>query len=447
MKGNNREDSSFRDPAGYVFYSEGNVYRKINEEYLDNYNKLMDSGLFDELRDKDLIIKHKETSKSSKGKIIKLEELDFISYPYEWSFSQLRDAAILTLKIEKIANKYNMSLKDANAYNIQFKNQKPVFIDTVSFEDQKEEPWKAYKEFCRHFLAPLAIRKYTDRRLGKLMRCYINGVPLGLASKILPKKTYAYPNILAHIHIHSKINSGNKNRQNYRREMSQKMLSGFKSNLRSAIPDTREKKHGKHLDPKKSLDNTSYRKSLLKNFIQDLNVRESWIINLGNIEIEKIVSKTTRNQTVSITDEYCINECMYRNKDLDVLHIVQSLENPSPDNGWLNKERKSLFERGNPELGIALNLTDELAFSKGIPLEEQSKLFEKLFEKIVVEFVPKKESDIAKRLNKEIIAGFKQYNHSKFKKEFRKGFKIVKSANVGSSKREIYLMERKNSNQ
>ena len=83
-----------------------------------------------------------------------------------------------------------MSLKDASAYNIQFVRGKPTLIDTLSFEIYKEgEPWVAYRQFCQHFLAPLALMAYRDMRLGQLLRVYIDGVPLDLASKLLPVKT------------------------------------------------------------------------------------------------------------------------------------------------------------------------------------------------------------------------------------------------------------------
>ena len=82
-----------------------------------------------------------------------------------------------------------MSLKDASAYNIQFRGGRPVLIDTLSFERYREgEPWVAYRQFCQHFLAPLALMSHTDVRLSQLLRVYIDGIPLDLASRLLPVK-------------------------------------------------------------------------------------------------------------------------------------------------------------------------------------------------------------------------------------------------------------------
>ena len=100
--------------------------------------------------------------------IIKPERIPFISYPYEWSFSQLKDAARLTLQIQKFALEKGLSLKDCSAYNIQFFRGRPILIDTLSFERYREgEPWAAYRQFCQHFLAPLALISYTDVRLNQ----------------------------------------------------------------------------------------------------------------------------------------------------------------------------------------------------------------------------------------------------------------------------------------
>ena len=128
----------------------------------------------------------------------------FISYPYEWSFSQYKDAALATLSIQKRALKAGMSLKDASAYNIQFVHGKPVLIDTLSFETYQEgQPWVAYKQFCQHFLAPLALMALKDVRLSQLMRVYIDGIPLDLASQMLPGSTRLNFGLLTHIHIHA----------------------------------------------------------------------------------------------------------------------------------------------------------------------------------------------------------------------------------------------------
>ena len=103
-------------------------------------------------------------SLSTAYKVIRPEPVRLISYPFEWSFSQYKDAALLTLAVQRQALRHGMSLKDCSAYNVQFHEGRPVFIDTLSLEQYHEgRPWVAYRQFCQHFLAPLALMS-SDRR-------------------------------------------------------------------------------------------------------------------------------------------------------------------------------------------------------------------------------------------------------------------------------------------
>jgi len=204
---------SFRDPSGFIFYEDGHLYRQINISYKSDYDLLISSGLYETLTKEDLLISHEEISfDASKNrdayKIIKPEFIPFISYSYEWSFSQLKDAALLTLAIQKKALQVGMSLKDASAYNVQFLNGKPVIVDTLSFAQYLNgEPWIAYKQFCQHFLAPLALMSFRDIRLSSLLKTYIDGIPLDLAANLLPFRSYLKYSLLSHIHLHAKSQS------------------------------------------------------------------------------------------------------------------------------------------------------------------------------------------------------------------------------------------------
>ena len=127
-----------------------------------------------------------------------------ISYPYEWSFSQLKNAALLVLDIEKRALLHGMTLKDAPAQNVQFMGCRPVFIDTLSFESYKPgSTWKAYRQFCSHFLAPLLLMA-KDYRLKELLLHEIDGIDLGLASRLLPWHSHFSLGKQLHIHLHAR---------------------------------------------------------------------------------------------------------------------------------------------------------------------------------------------------------------------------------------------------
>jgi hypothetical protein len=184
----------------------------VNLPYQEHYDLLMSSGLYEDLTADGLLVPHEELDLSlapapSAYKVLKPQQVPFISYPYEWCFSQLKDAALATLEIQKRALAHGMTLKDASTYNIQFVGGKARLIDTLSFEVLREgAPWIAYKQFCEHFLAPLAIISYRDERLGQLSRVHLDGVPLELAKRLLPFRTKFWFSLLLHIHLQANAN-------------------------------------------------------------------------------------------------------------------------------------------------------------------------------------------------------------------------------------------------
>jgi hypothetical protein len=175
-----RSAGSFRDPSGFVFECEGRIYRQINTSYASSYTQLMESGLYRDLVDRGYLIAHQEVQgpvadPSRAWRILRPDPIDFVSYPYEWCFSQLQDAAVLTLDLQLSAIEHGMTLKDASAYNVQFKNGRPVFIDTPRSSRISRALWVAYRQFCRHFLVPLALMARRDVRLSQLRGCISMG--------------------------------------------------------------------------------------------------------------------------------------------------------------------------------------------------------------------------------------------------------------------------------
>jgi len=248
------ENSSFRDPSGFIFYQRGICYRQINPVYKQNYEYFLESGLYEKLTNEGLLIAHKTVDANhfppSSGYLtIRPESIPFVSYPYEWCFSQFKNAALVTLTILRRALSHDMILKDASAYNIQFYQGQPVLIDTLSFEKYQEgKPWVGYKQFCENFLGPLALMSYKDIRLGQMLREYINGIPLGLVSSLLPKRTYLNFHLATHIHLHTRYQKNYAEKATLvssTKTMGRKSLLGLIYSLESTI----EKMHWR---PRKS---------------------------------------------------------------------------------------------------------------------------------------------------------------------------------------------------
>src|SRR6186713_3200958 len=201
--------ASFRDPNGVVYQRDGVLYRQVNEGHRRNYEHLMGSGLYASLVDRNLLIPHEEADlglalSDGAAFVLQPERVSFISYPYEWSWSQLKAAALLTLSIQSEALQHGMTLRDATAFNVTFHRGTPIFLDTTSLGINEEgQPWVAYRQFCQHFLAPLALMSHRDVRLSMLLRHHLDGVPLDLAATLLPARALARPRLAMHIKLHA----------------------------------------------------------------------------------------------------------------------------------------------------------------------------------------------------------------------------------------------------
>ncbi|MCJ7713194.1 SAM-dependent methyltransferase, partial [Candidatus Bathyarchaeota archaeon] len=296
MKIDGNVPGSFRDPSGFLFYKNGEIYRQVNISYKENYDLLMSSGLYESLKNANLLIPHVEIDAKNKlsgkaYKVIQPKLIPFVSYPYEWSFSQLKHAALNTLEIQRESLLFGMSLKDSSAYNIQFRKGRTVLIDSLSFEKYREgEPWVAYRQFCQHFLAPLALMSYKDIRLNQLLRIYIDGIPLDLASSLLPFRTRFKFSLLSHIHLHSKSQKhfAHKTIKKTNRKVTKLSLLGIIDSLESTIKKLKWNPKGTEWadyydDVNYSSDSLEHKQELVAEFLDQINPEKVWDLgsNLG----------------------------------------------------------------------------------------------------------------------------------------------------------------------
>ncbi len=450
--------SSFRDPSGFLFFEGESIYRQVNNSYKENYDLLMNSGLYQTLIDAKLLIPHEEADiglarTDSAYKVLKPEMVPFISYPYEWCFSQLKDAALATLEIQKTALNYGMVLKDATAYNIQFFNGKPVFIDTLSFEKYEEgSPWVAYRQFCQHFLAPLALMSYKDILLNQLFKIYIDGVPLELASSLLPIRTRFTVSMLSHIHLHAKSQKyfSDKTVDVSGRKVNRLSLLGIIDNLESAISKLKWKAHG--TEWAEYYNDTNYsdtafdeKQDLVSRYIDEVQPASVWDLG-ANIGTFSRISSNKGIQTVSFDiDPACVENNYIesvKNNESKILPLLLDLTNPSPSIGWEHSERMSFIERGPVDAVIALALIHHLAISNNVPLYRIANFFGKICRNLIIEFVPKNDSQVQRLLSSRIDI-FPDYTKEHFEEQFSNEFTIIKSSRITDSERDLYLMEKK----
>ena len=453
-----REPSSFRDPSGFLFNREGQLYHQINSIYRQHYDRLLNSGLYDALVDANLLIPHQEVEIDGAEpecayKVIQPERVPFVSYPYEWSFSQLKDAALPTLAVQKRALEHDMSLKDSSAYDIQFRRGKPVFIDTLSFEAYREgEPWIAYRQFCQHFLVPLSLMSHRNVQPNRLLRVYLDGVPLDLASSLLPVRTRLDFGLLSHVHLHAQSQgrfaatpakvSG--------RSMSRLSFLGLVDNLERTIRKLRWKSQGTEWI--EYWDDTNYHDTARDHKVETIStflgkIKADLMWDLGaNVGVFSRLSARRSIYTVSPDiDPACVEVNYLRSVEegeTQVLPLLIDLTNPSPGIGWENDKRLSLIERGPADAVMALALLHHLAISNNLPFDKIAGFFASVCRWLIIEFIPKKDSQVQRRLQtREDI--FSDYTQQAFERVFCELFSIRESIRLEDSDRIVYLMARK----
>lgn len=450
-------DASFRDPAGFMFRdSKGRLLRQVNDEGSADYRQLMDSKLYDDLVSAGYIVAHKElkpAKDSAAYTILEPEEIAFITYPFEWSFSQLQDAALLTLQIQKKALKHAMTLKDASAYNVQFRDGKPIFIDTLSFEEYKDGvAWTAYRQFCQHFLAPLALMAKVDPSLGQLLRVNLDGIPLPLAAKLMPGSSKFNVGLGMHLFLHARA-------QKAKEGENQKPSGGLQKQQLLAIIDSLQRTI-KKLRPREfqtewgdyyanntnySVDAADAKAKIVSKLAQLSKAKTAIDIGGNNGRYSRVLNKLGIFTVCSDIDPNAV-EANYRyakaNKEHLMLPLLVDMTNPGGGLGWANVERPVISERIHTDLVMALAVIHHLAISNNLPMDKIAQYFAEFAPNLILEFVPKQDSQVQKLLaTREDI--FPDYTEEGCKKAFTKFFTLEKEEKVKGSKRTVYLFKRK----
>jgi len=451
-------ESSFRDPAGFLFDENGKLLRQVNKCYQEDFDFLISSSLYDILTGEGLMIEHKEL-KNHQGltpdcyKIIEPDLIGFISYPYEWSFSQLKDAALATLKIQKIALEHDMTLKDSSAYNMQFKNGNPVLIDTLSFEIYQDgKPWQAYRQFCQHFLAPLALMSYTDIRLNQLLKCYLDGIPLDLAAELLPFKTKLKFSLLMHLHLHARTQKkyADKGHASKNIQIKRSNLIALIDSLISVVSGFSLKKQSTEWGEYYTFTNYSdqsfsHKKEIIARVLKNINPEWLWDLGANTGEFTRIAGEQGIQCIAFDIDPVAVEihyNVVKQQKITNILPLIIDLTNPSPATGWNNKERMSLMQRPRPGAILALALIHHLAISDNLPFNKISGFLSELSDDLVIEFIPKNDFQVRKLLESRIDI-FPGYNEENFEKEFSVFFSIVVKERIHGSERILYWMKKK----
>lgn len=446
------DPASFRDRSGHVFRREGVIHRRVEPRYGPHYDRLMASGLYGKLLTRGALIAHEEVARTplDEGayRILRPEPLPFISYPYEWCPGQLRAAALLTIDVMQASLDHGLILKDASAFNVQFMGSRPVLIDTLSFEIYEEgRPWVAYRQFCEHFLAPLALACGRDPRTLGLLQSHIDGVPLPLASPLLPWRSWLNFGLLTHVHLHARAEArlGHATKAAARVTLPRRSLVALIDSLRRTteglrLPARRSDWSEYEGTCTYSATSRDEKAQVVRSFLAAANPR--LVFDLGaNAGAFSRLATEAGAFVVSIDGDADVIEASFARArteaDARLLPLVMNLANPTPALGWDGRERQSLSERGPADAVLALALVHHLALANNVPLPMIAAWIARLGRRALVEFVPKDDPQSQRLLAvREDVFG--AYDRARMEQALAQHFVVEKTVELTGSGRVLF---------
>jgi hypothetical protein len=457
------DPGSFRDPMSRVFVDDEGVWRGLTKAALADYESLAESAFFrDAIARGDIVGTERVDDIDLPGEwaaVLRHDRIDVLSYPYEWPFEMLRDAALLQLRLTRGALADKLITKDASAYNVQFVGTKPVFIDVGSFERLRGgEPWPGYRQFCELFLNPLLVQALRDVPFQPLLRGNIHGISPTIAAELLRGEGRLTKGVFTHVKLHARAERKYADADRERDVKAELQRAGFGPGLIDAQLKNLEKavaglKWGKQDSTWSDYGDRAHYAD------QDLQAKERFVaaavedrppgrvLDLGANDghFSRIALQAGAASVIAVDSDDLVVDRLYRDLRREgerrVLPLVLDLSDPSPGLGWRSRERLPFVERVRPDLVLCLAVVHHLALTNTVPLEEIVAFLAEFGAPLVVEF-PHHDDVMASRLLARKRTGvFDAYNRENWERAVSSRFKVLASATLPSGTRTLYHCE------
>jgi len=459
-------DGSFRDPAGRVHEHEGRIFRTVTKSGAPDFLAVRDSGFLDRLVEENRLIPFYEVTDPNVTALFPRAEhvlehprLDIISYPYEWSFGQLRDAALFHLEVALDALEAGLTLSDATAYNVQFVGHQPVFIDHLSFRMYREgEFWLAHRQFCEQFLNPLLLRSKLGIPHNAWYRGGLEGIPTEHMVKSLPLSSRLSLRMNAHVILPARFQRGIHSdalrqieKKTGTKQLPKRGYEGLLRQLHSWIKAMRPKGANPSVWATYA-DNNTYsgqeteqKRAIVSEFSTANTPRVILDLGCNSGFFSETALIGGASSAVGFDFDQDSLDSAYRRaveKSLPFLPLFLDAANPSPTQGWAQSERTGFDTRARGDAVMALAFIHHLVVAKNVPLGQALKWLVSRAPVGLIEFVPKSDPTVQSmlRLREDI---FDDYSKEAFEAELSRCAKIVKSTTVSESGRSIYEFERR----
>jgi hypothetical protein len=465
MKPNN---ISYKDTSARVMLEDGIYYRYIYYQYKNEYDYLIQSGLYKVLSEKGLMISHQEEKQNHTDyyKKLKPQQIYFQSYPFEWSYRQWRKVIYTYLQINKIALGHGMILKDATPYNFYFEGGEAILLDTSSFQFYNEgDQWMAYRQFCSEMLSPFALMHFNGQIWARITQSHLRGMPLNFVSKQLSLKSWLNMTCLLHIHLHGKFanrDNGNnslrktntKNVANHKGFSIEKILLLMKMLQSTVLGWKRPYSFERHWIDYYKVDIVSdkyltHKVSVIRDWLSQLSKQEkiSSILDLGaNTGKFSIIASEYVEKVIALEyDDICvdaIDKAISSSIKKNIYCVRMDLVEATPNMGVLEKEFSSIYTRAKSCMVLGLALIHHLFITSQLNFDQIAFMFYEFTTKnVIIEFIPVTDSKV-QFLIKDKKRGYSDYNEDGFKNALQKYFQIIERKKLEESERILYFLEK-----
>jgi hypothetical protein len=456
---------SYNDEAGQVFSYTGQLYRGIFASHVPKIQDFIASKLYEQLVSKGLLVPHRivlpteslleelqEATQHQFALFLAPSYLPFISYPCEWSFSMLKQAALLTLEVQNLALSQGYILKDAKADNVQFNHLQPIFIDILSFEPYQEgTAWQAYRQYCQHFLTPLALMAYSTVEFCKIQQIYTDGIPLELATKFLSWKNLLFGGIFQHLTLHSWLSKPSTEKKIKKAPTTHKNFTiHFIKNLTNSLQRTidglryqTQTRWSSYYAQDVADDYREAKQKIVKRFLATTQSQIIWDLGANTGVFSGLAWDTGATVYAFDADHDCVEQLFldWRAKNIKGGVGVIDLNNPTPSRGFALQQYRSWLDRcPKPDLLLALALVHHLRITYNIPLQQIAHFFATYTHFLIIEFIPKNDEKVQILLQNKIDV-YNDYSLENFKKVFAAFFSVVEEVGIENNDRRIFLMK------
>lgn len=454
-----REAGSFRDPRGFVFRENGRLFRCIRDTAIKEFVAVERTGLFSRWQEAGVLARYSDSVPDitygdiveTGGRIIELDPVDFVSHPYEWTFSGLKAAALLQLRMLLEALESGVFGTDATAYNVQFDGTQPLFIDQLSWRPYTEgELWQGHGQFCEQYLFPLMLQAYCGVPFNDWYRGRLEGISGHDLLRILPLRRRLQPRALMHLVLPQLLErwssgktSGKLEKLASEKNLPKSSLAGLLQSLERWISGLQPAYPNSSAWSEYYSDNTylesdaALKRTFVAEAVTGTAPKMLWDMGCNTGLYSEVALEAGASVVIGFEADPQTADIAFQratDRSLRFLPLVQNFANPSPSQGWRAAERQGLESRAQPDFILALALVHHMRFSANIPLRDAIAWLVSLAPEGIIEF-PQKHDPMVQQLIKHRVEPVDDYTESNFITAIGETANIVKQQNIGNGKR------------